>query len=814
MTIPAGTRVQSVPDPGQEAQTFETTVPITARVEWNAIPARTSRPPAIGAGLTELDLAGTSLLLQPGDAILIVGSARVTRPESTRWDVRAIERVEADLERNLTRVGWGLPLGAAFASAPPGEGVHVFALRQRAALFGAAAPDPRLVRTDANAGLFDASLEWKGFAIEPATHGIDLDAAYPRIVPGSWLALRDAEGSGAGPVVMAMAAAGPPSTAAAVASGSFTHVIGEHAPLVALFRVTAVAPLSRADFGLTARITRVRGDVASDLSGFGRRTTEVLAQSEELVIAERPLRHPVCGSTLVLGRREPELAPKQLLAVSGKRPRVAIPAETAGIEFRDDPARQAAPGDSYRLLRAPERRVGAEWVALDPEALEPTAPRRLGAAPIWRWTLLDRDGATVRLLAPAGRLRLQRAAKDDETLSEVVAVGAGADAVRLDRDTTTLALATALENRYDRASVAVNANVAPGTHGESVSEIAGGGDASQATQRFPLRQPPLTHVSSGADPSGAASTLEVRVNDLRWRERPTLYGSGPRDRVYTLRLDDEGGTTVEFGDGRQGARLPSAQQNVRFSYRKGIGSGGNLRTGQLTTLLTRPLGVRSVTNASPARGGQDAETLDGARRNAPVRVLTLDRAVSVRDYADFARAYAGVAKSHAAWIDGRRGRGVHVTVAGPAGAAIPEGGATGTGLVAALRRFGDPLLPLTVRSYARATFRIDAVVEIAPDADPEKTLAAVEAALRAAYSFEARDFGQPVALDEVYAVIQGVAGVVAADVRRFWRTNEPPPPRPAPRLFAALPTVKPDGSVPHAELLTLDPGPLELGRKR
>src|SRR2546425_12741526 len=109
VTIPAGTRVQSVPDPGQEAQTFETTVPITARVEWNAIPARTSRPPAIGAGLTELDLARTSLLLQPGDAILIVGSARVTRPESTRWDVRAIERVEADLERNLTPVGWGLP---------------------------------------------------------------------------------------------------------------------------------------------------------------------------------------------------------------------------------------------------------------------------------------------------------------------------------------------------------------------------------------------------------------------------------------------------------------------------------------------------------------------------------------------------------------------------------------------------------------------------------------------------------------------------------------------------------------------------------
>ena len=37
VTVPVGTRVQSVPDPDQEPQTFETIAPITARVEWNAI---------------------------------------------------------------------------------------------------------------------------------------------------------------------------------------------------------------------------------------------------------------------------------------------------------------------------------------------------------------------------------------------------------------------------------------------------------------------------------------------------------------------------------------------------------------------------------------------------------------------------------------------------------------------------------------------------------------------------------------------------------------------------------------------------------
>jgi hypothetical protein len=103
-------------------------------------------------------------------------------------------------------------------------------------------------------------------------------------------------------------------------------------------------------------------------------------------------------------------------------------------------------------------------------------------------------------------------------------------------------------------------------------------------------------------------------------------------------------------------------------------------------------------------------------------------------------------------------------------------------------------------------------VKPAPDADGGKVLATVEAALRAAYSFDARDFGQPVTIDEVYAVIQDVAGVVAADIRLLYRSDTgAQPPQPSARLLAALPAVEADGSVSPAELLTLHPAPLELG---
>ena len=50
-----------------------------------------------------------------------------------------------------------------------------------------------------------------------------------------------------------------------------------------------------------------------------------------------------------------------------------------------------------------------------------------------------------------------------------------------------------------------------------------------------------------------------------------------------------GKTTIEFGDGVTGARLPTGQDNVRAIYRKGIGLDGIVSAGQLTSLLTRRL---------------------------------------------------------------------------------------------------------------------------------------------------------------------------------------------------------------------------------
>lgn len=779
VVIPVGTRVQSVPGPDEAPQTFETVAEAEARPAWNAIPAQTTEPwlPAIGE--RELWLAGTATQLQPGDVILLVGAERAGDVNSGLWEGRVLRTVEPDPDHGRTRVTWAEALDS-----PPAQDVRVHAMRQRAALFGHNAPDPRLMSTRGTelgdmTEVVATVRVWKDFAVGTV---IDLDAAYPKVVPGGWVIL--------------------------VSNVS----VADSDPLAGwalLYRASMVSHPSRTGFGLSAKITRVHPDTTAWLSSFGLRTASVLAQSEELATAPRPLLSPVFGADLPLARRVDGLRPGQALAVSGLRQRVRLRETATGLSLAVDG------GGSVALQPRDELWMTAPPVRVDGATLTPVTPAQLaqhlvpGAAAVTlRLRLRDRGMREGVLNASSAQLRLAPARKEDEPVAEVAWVDEAQDAVTHSRDRTTLRLDAGLRHCYDRDSLRVNGNVAPATHGETVAEPLGSGDAAARDQRFTLKQGPLTYVASPATPDGRASTLEVRVNDLRWREAPTLYARGPAERAYATATDEEGRAVVRFGDGAEGARLPSGQDNVRARYRKGAGTAGNLGAGRLTTLLTRPLGVTGAINPEPATGGADAEALDDARANAPLQVLTLGRAVSVRDYEDFARAFAGIARAHAVWIPHGPARGVFVTVAGPGGAAVPSPGPTHAALVGALRRFGDALLPLRVVSYAPAPFRVRARVKVADDAEPEPVLEAARALLRERFGFAARAFGQTVSVDEVAAVLHEVAGVVAVDVDAL---NRGAGPDLQPRLFASVPYASPAGAPAPAELLTLDEAFLELG---
>jgi hypothetical protein len=747
VAVRPGTRVQSVPGPGELPQTFETTAALDARPGWNELVPRPTRPQDLGRGATGAWVRGTATLLEPGDAVLVVGDERLQAPGSERWDFRILREVAPDAAAGRTWLGWepGLGHGLDGVEKPtvdPGTNPRLYAFRQRASLFGHNAPDYRLMPESARR-MFEGleprdtptARQWPGFEVAVTDDNeIDLDQPYPQLLPDSWMVL-------------------------------------SRAGYQELYRIVRVREGARADFALSGKTARVQLDAREHLSWFGLRNTVAFIRSEELALAEEPIPEPVMGDRVELDRGILPLEPGRVVLVRGRRARVRLAAAAELHPATGTGTVPLSPGESLLLMAAPV-----------------PAPAATGSFHLRVRTAHGDEGTAA---VPAGGWSYLPAAEEDEVAAEAAEVF---ETRTGDPEHTLVLLTRPLAGAFDRADARLPANVAPATHGEAVAERLGSGDGTREWQRFVLRQAPLTHVPDPS-PRGGASTLEVRVGELAWTEVPTLHGRGPRDRVYTTRRQDDGATVVQFGDGRTGARLPTGRENVGAAYRKGIGRVGNVRAGQLSLLMTRELGLRSVGNPLPASGGTDPQEIEQARENAPLTVLTLDRIVSLRDYRDFARSFTGVAKAHAVWVwDGDR-RGVLLTVAGPGGDAVPAGGPVQTGLLAAAASSGDAHVPVRVLSYVPLRFRLAATVRREPEHLAEAVLAAVEAALRERFSFAARGFGQRVALSEVAAAIQDVPGVRSVDVdllyvgeaSGFSSSLDAPVPRPGTRADAAAP---------------------------
>ncbi len=738
-TIDVGTRVQSIPNPGEQAQTFETIVPITAYRAWNAMRPRLTKPQTIATGMSVVRVAGTATNLGKGDALVIVAAKE---NNDTDEALRFVASVAADNDKQETVItlqssgakfataaiaanlvtgmfaaskvalnnsfvqndilnqSWALSdlqtfalqnnvgLDAIFTNikaqmgpkAPP-AGTGVFAMRKRASLFGYNAPDWLSMANQTRINYGDTDLNDSDWSLPSggSANQISLDQVYKEIQVNDWVAV--------------------------TRPGMSTIVA----------RVLGVAESAQSRYAISGKVTQLTLDADVPLASMSQlRQTTVYVQSEELPLVDLPDTSNVTGIQIALDEPVAGFAAGQAVAVTGERS--------------------------------------------------------------------DLKGVTA---------------------SEVVTI---AD-VSLEGGYTTLQLVGALEHSYVRDSVRINGNVALGTHGETTREILGSGDASRPYQQFQLKQAPLTHISA-ANETGTASSLQVYVNDVRWHERDSLYGAGPRDRIFITRTGEDSKTTVEFGDGATGARPPTGTNNIRATYRKGIGEAGNVKAGQASLLLTRPLGVKEVTNPLPASGGDDTETPAGARTNAPLTVLTLGRIVSLQDYEDFARSFAGVGKALATWTwDGEK-RGIFVTIAGPGGAEIDDDSTTYANLLAAMKKAGDPYIPLRVQTYRPALFTLDAGIKIDPDYTDALVLPQIEQKLRQVFSFDARAFGQPVALSQIVQTIHSIAGVVAVDVNALYRIGAPAIPNA--RLAAAVPRAGTDGFIEPAELLMLDPRPVAL----
>lgn len=193
-------------------------------------------------------------------------------------------------------------------------------------------------------------------------------------------------------------------------------------------------------------------------------------------------------------------------------------------------------------------------------------------------------------------------------------------------------------------------NIISVTRGESVKgEALGTGDASQANQSFTLKKSPLTYLPSPTqdNASGVASTLSVYVDGVRWTEVPTFFGQDSDAEVYLVRQNDKDESSVTFGDGTRGRRLPTGASVVAY-YRFG-GGAAMPPAGSIKQVAKAVTGLRGIRNPVAATGGADAEPANELQKYAPRSALLLGRAVSLADLEAAAAAVGGVRAVRVEW---------------------------------------------------------------------------------------------------------------------------------------------------------------------
>nr|HEX4314516.1 hypothetical protein [Kofleriaceae bacterium] len=299
-------------------------------------------------------------------------------------------------------------------------------------------------------------------------------------------------------------------------------------------------------------------------------------------------------------------------------------------------------------------------------------------------------------------------------------------------------------------------NTVIATRGQTVPlETLGAGDASVASQAFALAKSPLTYLT--ADAGGLRSTLQVWVDGIQWQEVASFYGQVATAHVYIVRESDAQVSTVTFGDGARGSRLPTGAV-VTASYRFGAGAATPPANG--VCQLAAPIAaITAVVNPVAAGGGADAIGPDGLRTFAPRTALLLGRAVSIDDMQALALAQPGVRAAAAQWrwSPTQQRPVAQIWFVGDAGidAAVAQ----------AVRAWADPTTPIAVTAATANTVSLSIDVVVDPARHAEDVLPVVRAALIAPgtglLSPEQLGVGQPVFRSRVLQAITAVPGIDA-----------------------------------------------------
>lgn len=148
-------------------------------------------------------------------------------------------------------------------------------------------------------------------------------------------------------------------------------------------------------------------------------------------------------------------------------------------------------------------------------------------------------------------------------------------------------------------------------------------------------------------PSSLALALQDRAGDWQdWQRQDSLVAADGERRVFTF---DRSLSVLRFGDGYAG-RVPAPAQDLRLALELGGGAIGNHPAGLVWR--ARDGGPADLVSLTPAVGGEEAESMAGARQRLASALVAVTRAVTAEDHAVLAETAPGIARHRAAVAPG------------------------------------------------------------------------------------------------------------------------------------------------------------------
>jgi hypothetical protein len=279
-----------------------------------------------------------------------------------------------------------------------------------------------------------------------------------------------------------------------------------------------------------------------------------------------------------------------------------------------------------------------------------------------------------------------------------------------------------------------------------------------------------------------------------WTQVDNLSDFLPTDPVYTLTTDGNNFVSVNFGDGVSGA-IPSLDEPIKARYTIGGGLIGNISGGYRFSLLSTPassgialntLGDIIATNTDSAFGGEDPESNDSIRTNAPKALKALTRAVTLADYANLSLYVSQVGKA-VAYATSPNSVNLHI---GPQVSPVSQDYYPGFDATnsTVLQTWYD--LAANVKAYLADKSQIGTTVSVlpptyvpititiqyikSPQFSDDEVIAAIKYILIYGYGYNFLDFNKVIYPENIERDLSNLESIISAKVTAMYRTGDSP----------------------------------------